>query len=249
MSSSVSEWQENLADIDLFLVDLAKTAAESAPLRLTHNEGVEVDLRWAPDNRHLFFRVDLGSVERKYEDPQPRLYWIDTESSDASGKMLPNAGSPISPEKSCITRRYLTVRCLAAAVWERRCSSCRKRIPPPRSRSATDGTGPTSLRPPRRIVRALRSVIRPSRAPRKSHLADGLDKLAQARPITSFNQLFTERELPKAKPYHWTSEDGTPIEGMLMYPPGKFEAKNLPVFVFIHGGPQDADGDHFEANW
>ena len=59
--------------------------------------------------------------------------------------------------------------------------------------------------------------------------------------ITSFNKLFTERELPKAKPYRWTSPDGTPIEGMLMYPPGKFEAKNLPMFVFIHGGPQDAD--------
>ena len=36
---------------------------------------------------------------------------------------------------------------------------------------------------------------------------------------------------------------------MLMYPPGKFEAKNLPMFVFIHGGPQDADGNHFEADW
>ena len=36
---------------------------------------------------------------------------------------------------------------------------------------------------------------------------------------------------------------------MLMYPPGKFEAKNLPMFVFIHGGPEDADGNHFEADW
>ncbi len=34
-----------------------------------------------------------------------------------------------------------------------------------------------------------------------------------------------------------------------MYPPGKFEAKNLPMFVLIHGGPQDADGNHFEADW
>jgi dipeptidyl aminopeptidase/acylaminoacyl peptidase len=39
------------------------------------------------------------------------------------------------------------------------------------------------------------------------------------------------------------------MEGMLMYPPGKFEAKNLPVFVLIHGGPADADGNHFEADW
>ena len=32
------------------------------------------------------------------------------------------------------------------------------------------------------------------------------------------------------------------------YPPGKFEPKNLPVFTFIHGGPANADGNHFEAD-
>ena len=36
---------------------------------------------------------------------------------------------------------------------------------------------------------------------------------------------------------------------MLIYPPGKFEAKHLPMFVLIHGGPADADGNHFEADW
>jgi len=35
----------------------------------------------------------------------------------------------------------------------------------------------------------------------------------------------------------------------LMYPPGKFEARNLPMLVYIHGGPDDADGNHFEADW
>ncbi|HYU45551.1 MAG TPA: prolyl oligopeptidase family serine peptidase, partial [Terriglobales bacterium] len=85
--------------------------------------------------------------------------------------------------------------------------------------------------------------------PTEVYIADGPDKLAQARPITSFNKLFTERDLPKAKPYQWKSDDGTTVEGMLMYPPGKFEAKNLPMFVFIHGGPMDADGNHFEADW
>src|SRR5207248_5385400 len=51
------------------------------------------------------------------------------------------------------------------------------------------------------------------------------------------------------KPYHWKADDGTTIEGMLVYPPGKFEARNLPTFVFIHGGPNDADGNHFQADW
>ena len=36
---------------------------------------------------------------------------------------------------------------------------------------------------------------------------------------------------------------------MLIYPPGKFEAKHLPMLTFIHGGPADADGNHFEADW
>src|SRR4029077_16002655 len=44
--------------------------------------------------------------------------------------------------------------------------------------------------------------------PPEVYIADGPGKLAQARPITSFNKLFPERELPRAKPYRWTSDDG-----------------------------------------
>ncbi len=72
---------------------------------------------------------------------------------------------------------------------------------------------------------------------------------ARSRPITSFNKLFTERDLPQGKPYKWQADDGTTVEGMLIYPPGRFESKNLPMLTLIHGGPADADGNHFEADW
>src|SRR5256885_9096217 len=36
---------------------------------------------------------------------------------------------------------------------------------------------------------------------------------------------------------------------MLLSPPGKFEAKHLPMLPLIHGGPADADGNNFEADW
>jgi dipeptidyl aminopeptidase/acylaminoacyl peptidase len=85
--------------------------------------------------------------------------------------------------------------------------------------------------------------------PTEVYLADSIDKLQDARPVTSFNKLFTERDLPQGKPYQWKADDGTTVEGILIYPPGKFEAKNLPMFVLIHGGPADADGNHFEADW
>jgi dipeptidyl aminopeptidase/acylaminoacyl peptidase len=85
--------------------------------------------------------------------------------------------------------------------------------------------------------------------PTEVYVAESIDKLQDAKPITSFNKLFTERDLPKGKPYRWKSDDGKSIEGMLIYPPGKFEARNLPMFTLIHGGPVDADGNHFEADW
>ena len=249
MTSSVSERQEKVEDIELYLVNLTNNATESAPIRLTHNEAVELNLEWAPDNRHLFFQINLGSLERKYEDPQPRLYWVDA--GDTSGKsevqrwFADYPGEVVRytplPDGSvlCACRTGTEVQLVSqanpkAAIVKREGWAGTYEIPSVAAQSQST-----------RIAFAYSATVRPTEV----YIADGPDKLAQARPITSFNKLFTERELPLAKPYRWTSDDGTPVEGMLMYPPGKFEAKNLPMFVFIHGGPQDADGNHFEADW
>jgi dipeptidyl aminopeptidase/acylaminoacyl peptidase len=85
--------------------------------------------------------------------------------------------------------------------------------------------------------------------PEEVYLAESAAQLDQARSITSFNKLFAERDLPQGKPYKWKADDGTIVEGMLIYPPGKFEAQHLPMLTLIHGGPADADGNHFEADW
>jgi len=102
-------------------------------------------------------------------------------------------------------------------------------------------TGLRSLR----VAFVYSSLTRPTEV----YLAEGPNLLKNAHPITQFNHLFAERDLPQGKPYRWRADDGTTVEGMLIYPPGRFEAKNLPMFTFIHGGPADADGNHFEADW
>jgi dipeptidyl aminopeptidase/acylaminoacyl peptidase len=247
VTSSVSERQEKVEDIEIYLVNLTNDSAHATPIRLTQNEAVELNLEWAPDNRHLFFQVNLGSLERKYEDPQPRLYWLDTNATSQNrqvqrwlaaypGEVV--AYTPL-PDGSvlCACREGTEVQLQSQAnpkapIVKREGWPGRYEIPA------------ASLLTPR-----VAFVYSATERPTEVYLADSPDKLAQARPITSFNKLFTERDLPPAKPYRWTSDDGTPVEGMLMYPPGKFEAKNLPMFVFIHGGPQDADGNHFEADW
>ena len=39
---------------NIYLVNLTNDSAPQAtPIRLTHNEAVELNLEWAPDNRHL----------------------------------------------------------------------------------------------------------------------------------------------------------------------------------------------------
>ncbi|MGA7294412.1 MAG: prolyl oligopeptidase family serine peptidase [Terriglobales bacterium] len=256
VTSSISQRQEKVEDIELYLVNLTNPSADVAPIRLTHNEGVELNPEWALDNRHLFFQVNLGSVEHKYEDPQPRLYWIDIDAASA-----PNS-APDNDKKS-IQRWFAdypgevvqytpipngSVLCACRIGTEIHFATEANPAAPIVNHEGWPGTyeiPAASQSQSARIAFAYSATERPT----EIYVADSLAKLADARPITAFNKLFTERDLPKAKPYRWTSDDGTPVEGMLMYPPGKFEARNLPMFVFIHGGPQDADGNHFEADW
>jgi dipeptidyl aminopeptidase/acylaminoacyl peptidase len=85
--------------------------------------------------------------------------------------------------------------------------------------------------------------------PEELYVADSANDLAQAKPVTAFNRLFTERDLPRGRTYKWKSDDGAEVEGILLYPPGKFGAKNLPMLTLIHGGPEAADLNSFGANW
>jgi dipeptidyl aminopeptidase/acylaminoacyl peptidase len=268
VTSSVSERQEKVEDIDLYLVnadlvnlDLVNhaegksNAREAKPIRLTHNEAAELNLEWATDNRHLFFQVNLGSLERKYEDPQPRLYWVDT--GDRDNKESDKKPVDVRPERWFAGYTGEIVRytllpdgsVLAAGRLGTEVQLITQANPKAAimKREGWAGTyeSPSAAAQAPRIAFAYSSTIKPT----EIYIADSSADLAHARPITAFNKMFTERELPQAKPYRWTSDDGTPVEGMLMYPPGKFEAKSLPMFVFIHGGPQDADGNHFEADW
>ena len=67
--------------------------------------------------------------------------------------------------------------------------------------------------------------------------------------MTAFNPIFAERAQPEWLPYTWKSENGQSVEGVLIFPPGKRDAKHLRMLTFIHGGPEDADGNRFGADW
>ncbi len=239
-SSSINQREEKFEDFEIYTVGLKEHA--TAPHRVTSNLAQEISPRWAADSRHILFSVEVGDVSGPYRDLQPHLYWVDSETGVAQqwGKDFVGmvANYTVSPGGLLLTARLGTeVQVYSAA---QPADSFRKL-------AGWDGTYEdiSTAQHSSRVAFVYSALDRPSEV----YLAESADKLQDARPITSFNKLYTERALPQGKPYRWKADDGTAVEGMLIYPPGKFEAKHLPVFVFIHGGPADADGNHFETDW
>jgi dipeptidyl aminopeptidase/acylaminoacyl peptidase len=243
VTESVSEREEKVEEFEIYSLDLANSSPDRPPQQLTHNQAVEQDLHWAKDSKHVFFEVQYGSLEGKYKDTQTRLYWVDADTREIQRWAADFQGAvgryTITPDGGVFATGQLGTE--VQTYFQPKLSA------PFSKQSGRAGTyaRPAAALHSQRIAFVHSAIEQATEV----YLADSLDALQSAHPITSFNKLFMERDLPKAKPYRWTADDGTTIEGMLMYPPGKFEAKHLPMFVFPHGGPDDSDGNHFEADW
>jgi len=246
LTNAINQRQEKYEDIEIYTLALfaARRPGDPvpSPTRVTQNEAEEVHPRWANDSHHIFFSVEVGDPFGPYRDLQPHLYWVDTTSKKVEqwAKDFPGqiAGYESSDKGVIVTARVGT------EVQAYTASSPSDSLHPIAGQKGTYETLSTAPHSPR-VATEYSSLTQPS----EIYLADSADKLDQARPITSFNKKLAEADLPQGKPYQWKSDDGTTVEGMLIYPPGKFEAKHLPMLTFIHGGPADADGNHFEADW
>jgi dipeptidyl aminopeptidase/acylaminoacyl peptidase len=238
ISNSINQRQEKFEDYEIYTLDLANPA----PRRLTNNQAQETKPHWANDNRHVFFSVEVGDVAGPYRDLQPHLYWVDSESGAVEQWSKDFIGQV--DQYSVTADGVLASARLGTEVPMYSVAQPGQSLHKLNGWDGTYETLSATAQSPR-VAFVYSSLQKPAEV----YLADSVDKLDQARPITSLNKLFAERELPQGKPYKWKADDGTTVEGMLIYPPGKFESKNLPMLTFIHGGPADADGNHFEADW
>ncbi len=257
ISDAINQREEKIEDSEIYFVDLVAGAPSPAiPLpksnpatpihQLTHNQAIEVKLRWANDSRHLLFTLEEGDVSGPYRDLQPHLYQVEIDSGSVQQFSKDFPGSidhySFTSDKLLAAARVGTEVAMYSVAQP--ADSLRKLDSWPGTYEKISTSAHSS-----RIVFQYSSLQKPT----EIYLAESADQLGQARPITSFNQLFTQRELPQGKPYRWTADDGTTIEGMLIYPPGidpaAPSAKHLPLFTFIHGGPFDAEGNRFGDDW
>jgi dipeptidyl aminopeptidase/acylaminoacyl peptidase len=246
LTNAINQREEKLEDVELYLLDL-NNASPQTPRQLTHNQAVETHPRWANDSRHIFFTVEVGDVTGPYRDLQPHLYWVN--SATGVGEQW-GAGFTGCFEQYTVASADQQDTAIVA--------SARLGTEVQIYSASTAGDSLTKLSTwPGTYEKLSAAIHSPKIAflfssldqPAEVYLADSVDKLNQARSITAFNKSLADKDLPQGKPYRWKADDGTTVEGMLIYPPGKFEQKNLPLFTFIHGGPADADGNNFGADW
>jgi dipeptidyl aminopeptidase/acylaminoacyl peptidase len=234
---------QRVEGVESYEIYLAPTSGAAQTQRITQNEAIEEELRWSPDSKNIFFLVNSGSVEEKYKDLQPRVYSVNiddrkvqrwaaqfpgsvTDYAVASDGSLAAAGR-VGTEVQIYSQRTPAAEFTKAAGW-----------------AGTYSSVSTSHGSP-----SIAFVYSAADKPTEVYVAASAAELKSARQITSLNSLFTQRELPKGVPYKWKADDGTTVEGMLVYPPYKFGAKKLRMFTLIHGGPADADGNQFGADW
>ena len=251
ISNAINQRQEKYEDVEIYTVDLGVARAPSPatvePRRITRNQAEEIRPRWANDSRHIFFSVEVGDVSGPYRDLQPHLYWVDTEKPATESSAIeqwskdfigPVGDFEVAPDNILTTGRVGTEVQLYSVAKPSESLHRLSGWPGTYAQISVAAHSP-------RVAFVYSSLGKPDEV----YLADSVAKLDQAHAITSFNKLIAESDLPQGKPYQWKADDGTTVEGMLIYPPGNFEAKHLPMFTLIHGGPADADGNHFEADW
>ncbi len=232
---------ENPAEEELYLVDCAPN---STARQLTHNEGAESGIRWSPDGKYIHFVVHAGEgfIEGKYQDVQGRLYRI----AVADGKverlgaaftgsfesfvLLPDGREIAEGLKGLERQLYLVSGAEATAI--------------------AGEPGAYANLSAARSSNALLFTHSSINLPTQVFLApDALHPAVNATQLSALNPVFGERAQPEWRAFNWNAPDGHAMEGVLIFPPGKLNAKHLRMLTLIHGGPEDADGNFFGADW
>lgn len=237
-TDSVSQRVEGVESYEIYTVP----AAGGSLRQITRNQAIETNLHWSPDSRMVLFDVNMGSVEGKYEDVQTRLYA--TDMTGAAVRWASNFAGAITSWDVTPNGGVVTAARLGTEVPVYTAPGPGDNLRPSAGWKGTYEQVATALHSPR-----VAFVYSATDKPTEVYIAEDASKLEQAHPVTSFNAHYLNHELPQGKPYQWKADDGTTVEGMLIYPSGKMGAKNLRMFVLIHGGPADADGNKFGADW
>jgi dipeptidyl aminopeptidase/acylaminoacyl peptidase len=242
VTNSISHRLEDPGAIEIFLAP----AAGGEPRQLTHNLALESDLRWSSDGHWLHFVVHAagGSVEGKYQDVEGRLYRLNPAAGSGGGiERLGSAFTGSFEDFAFTASGDLIAIGLTGIDQQLYLVSGDKatRLPS----MSGNYSGLSAAKSGSALLVQYSAINKPGQV----YLATDAAHPDQLTALTQLNPVFAERAQPEWMPYTWKSSDGVSVEGVLIFPPGKKGAKHLRMLTFIHGGPADADGNRFGADW
>ena len=256
-TESRSMRDESLEPFGIYLINLTAAAkGENDPQPALTNPQAFLDgIQWSEDSQRIFFSFLNGSVEGPYQDAQARIYSVSVNQLPAARCGAPGSeftcerwGSQFFGSMSSFTTLpgtgLLAAGMLGTEVQPYVQVSAGAEFKKQPGWPGTYGNLSAAKQSPH-VAFVYSSLEKPAEV----YLANDPSKMNDAKAITSFNEPLTKTALPQGRPFRWTADDGVSVEGMLIYPPGKFGEKYLPMLTLIHGGPGDADGNHFEADW
>ena len=239
VTNSFSHRLENPTDVELFVVSTAGGEAR----QITHNQALEANLHWSQDSASLYVLVRAagGSLEGKYTDVQGRAYRLTVADGKIERLGAEFGGSfeeiALLPDGTLIA---LGLKGTETQVYR---VDGAKAVPLP----GLPGTY-TGLSLPK-SGNSLLVRFSAINQPTQVYLAADAAHPDQLTALTQLNPIFAERAQPEWQTYSWKGPDGAMVEGVLIFPPGQKNAKHLRMLTLIHGGPADADGNRFGADW
>ena len=238
---------EDPADYELYLVP----SSGGEPSQLTHNQAVESHLRWSPDGRWLYFSVDAaaGSLEGPYRDVQGRLYRLNPNADPAVGNTTPKIDRLGAEFPGSFASFTLLPDGRLLALGQTGIEQQLYLVDGPSARKLPGQPGFYSALDTARTGSTLLLNYSSITQPNQIYLAADPLQPAHLQQLTSFNPIFAQRAQPTWQPYSWKSDDGRTVQGVLIFPPGKQGQQHLRMITLIHGGPGDADGNRFGADW
>ncbi|CAF4231925.1 unnamed protein product, partial [Adineta steineri] len=240
-----SQQTESMDDYEIFSYDLTSSSPPK-PVLLMKNHVSEQNLKRLNNDTILFTVEGDVSNESGYHENQERLYslnitnghvdrWADQFSGTVKDFALLEEGrkgviilGQLNTEIQIYTQESIHHPLIKRTGW-----------------SGTYENIVTNFVNNKSTIAFIHSSFE---APQEIYFTNTIDHLTSAKKVTNENKLFTERNLPKGTKYRWTNkDDGTEIEGILLYPPDQYQEKNLPLLVLMHGGPYSANLNVFHV--
>jgi len=238
----------------VFIRKLEGIKAPGEPVRISHNDALELDPRYSPDGRYIAY---LGGEKPGYEADRARIKIYERGTGKTrilTGGFDRSASEPVWSEDG--SRLYF----LAADMGYMSIYSVDMEG---NVRQHTSKTFNSNIRvaPGGKLLVSRESMTRPADLflldPGSGQEPDlelrGKEEKIEAvkvEKLTSFGDGIGKKvELNDPEEFWYTGADDDPVHGFLIKPPAFDPKKKWPTLLVIHGGPQSAFFNHFHYRW